>query len=115
MKMRKAIGTGVLSLTVIALATLAQAKRQQPSPPCHPNATADMDMAMVRNRGDIRRLPGPLRDRLVQLAGRPHSQLPTQAYAEAHFDKPPFKPKPSHSSSTICWIRWASRRIRSRA
>src|SRR5947208_8892593 len=95
MKMRKAIGTGVLSLTVIALATLAQAKQQQPSPPCHPNATADMDMAVVRDRGDIRRLPGPLRDRLVQLAGRPHSQLPTQAYAEAHFDKPPFKPKPS--------------------
>ena len=29
------------------------------------------------------------------MAGRPHSQLPTQAYAEAHFDKVPFKPKPS--------------------
>ena len=92
---RKVIGTAVLSLSVIALATLAQAKRPQPSPPCHPNATADMDMAMVRDRGDIRHLPGPLRDRLVQLAGRPHSQLPTQAYAEAHFDKPPFKPKAS--------------------
>ena len=92
---RKVIGTAVLSLSVIALATLAQATRQQPSPPCHPNATADMDMAMVGDRGDIRHLPGPLRDRLVQLAGRPHSQLPTQAYAEAHFDKPPFKPKAS--------------------
>ena len=25
----------------------------------------------------------PLKDRLAQLANRPHSQLPTQAYAEA--------------------------------
>src|SRR6059036_283399 len=84
---------GMLPLTMLALVTLARA--QQPPAPCHPNRTADMDMATVRDRGDVRHLPGPLRDRLVQLAGRPHSQLPTQAYAEAHFDKPPFKPKPS--------------------
>src|SRR5262249_36459205 len=37
----------------------------------------------------------PLKDRLVELAGRPHSQLPTQAYAEAHQSTPPFTPKPS--------------------
>ncbi len=91
--MKNAIGAGMLPLTMLALVTLARA--QQPPAPCHPNRTADMDMATVRDRGDVRHLPGPLRDRLVQLAGRPHSQLPTQAYAEAHFDKPPFKPKPS--------------------
>ena len=28
-------------------------------------------------------LPGPLQARLGSLAARPHSQLPTQAYAEA--------------------------------
>jgi len=91
--MTKTIGTGVLSLTMLLLAT--SAREQQPPPPCHPNPNANLNMATVRSRGDIRNLPGPLKDRLVQLAGRPHSQLPTQAYAEAHFDEPPFKPKPS--------------------
>jgi hypothetical protein len=37
----------------------------------------------VRTRGDVSQLPAPLQDRLAQLANRPHSQLPTQAYAEA--------------------------------
>src|SRR5438552_12486911 len=91
--MTKTIGTGVWSFTMLLLATAA--REQQPPPPCHPNPNANLNMATVRSRGDIRNLPGPLKDRLVQLAGRPHSQLPTQAYAEAHFDEPPFKPKPS--------------------
>src|SRR5437762_10164680 len=91
--MKNAIGAGMLPLTMLALVTLARA--QQPPAPCHPNRTADMDMATVRDRGDVRHLPGPLRDRLVQLAGRPHSQLPTQAYAEAHESRHPFAPKPS--------------------
>src|SRR5713101_7286994 len=68
---------------------------EQPPPPCHPNLHANEDMAEVRTRGDIVKLPDPLKQRLVRLADRPHSQLPTQAYAEAHFDKTPFKPKPS--------------------
>jgi len=89
----KAIGRRALFLNLLVLPFLAQA--QQPPPPCHPNPSANNDMAKVRNRGDIRSLPEALRDRLVELAGRPHSQLPTQAYAEAHSDKPPFKPKPS--------------------
>ena len=80
-------------LTTFMLATVARA--QQPAPPCHPNPRAHLDEAIVRTRGDIRDLPGPLQDRLVRQAGRPHSQLPTQAYAEAHFDHPPMKPKPS--------------------
>ena len=68
---------------------------EQPPPPCHPNLSANADMAAVKNRGDIVDLPDPLKERLVRLADRPHSQLPTQAYAEAHFDTTPFKPKPS--------------------
>ena len=68
---------------------------EQPPPPCHPNLQANADMAAVKTRGDIVDLPDPLKERLVRLADRPHSQLPTQAYAEAHFDTTPFKPKPS--------------------
>jgi hypothetical protein len=40
-------------------------------------------MATLRTRGDIKSLPKPLQDRLVRLAGRPHTALPIQAYAEA--------------------------------
>ncbi len=56
---------------------------EQPPPPCHPNTNADADRATVSNRGDIRNLPGPLKDLLVRLADRPHTQLPQQAFAEA--------------------------------
>ncbi len=35
------------------------------------------------NRGDIRHLPDPLKDRLVQLARRPHTFEPMTAFAEA--------------------------------
>jgi hypothetical protein len=56
---------------------------EQPSSPCHPNPNAQQDMDTVFARGDIASLPGPLKDQLVRIAGRPHSQLPTQAFAEA--------------------------------
>src|SRR2546427_11221712 len=55
----------------------------QPLPPCHPNPRADRDMEIVANRGDIRKLPAELQDRLIRLAGRPHSVLPVQAFDEA--------------------------------
>jgi hypothetical protein len=90
---RRTTDIGALFFGAFVLAASAHA--QQPPAPCHANPSANNDMAVVRNRDDIRFLPGPLQDRLVQLAGRPHSQLPTQAYAEAHFDQPPMKPKPS--------------------
>src|SRR6266567_9269754 len=82
-------------LAFISLALPGIALGEQPPAPCHPNPQATLDMATVATRGDINSLPGPLKQRLVRQAGRPHSQLPTQAYAEAHFDEPPFKPKPS--------------------
>jgi hypothetical protein len=56
---------------------------EQPPPPCHPNVTAAQDVATVLGRGDVTPLPDPLKDRLAQLADRPHSVLPLQVYAEA--------------------------------
>jgi hypothetical protein len=38
----------------------------------------------VRERGDIKFLPAPLQDRLVELAQRPHSYLPLTAFSEAN-------------------------------
>ena len=43
----------------------------------------DDDRPSFANRPDIRHLPDPLKDRLVELANRPHSFLPTQAFNEA--------------------------------
>ena len=63
-----------------ALASATQA------PPCHTNPQSQGDVEKVRDRSDVRQLPAPLRDRLGELGGRPHSVLPVQAFAEA--DKP---------------------------
>src|SRR5438045_3229651 len=62
---------------------VAYAKQPQLPAPCHSNPHAAEDRAAVLNRGDVRNLPDALRNRLAELAARPHSQLPTQAYAEA--------------------------------
>jgi hypothetical protein len=64
----------------------ALAQQIQPPAPCHPNPNASQDMATARNRDDVKSLPAPLKERLSILAGRPHSILPVQAFAEA--DKP---------------------------
>src|SRR2546427_11938697 len=70
-----------------ALAEDEPASRQthveQPPPPCHPNPRPARDMQTVANRDDIRKLPAELKERLVRLAGRPHSVLPVQAFDEA--------------------------------
>src|SRR5438309_11789980 len=55
----------------------------QPPPPCHPNPRAARDMETVANRGDTRKLPAELQDRLVRLAGPPHSVLPVQPFDQA--------------------------------
>ena len=91
---RRRIAKSATLITLIALllghAALlnktAFAQQIQPPAPCHPNPNANQDMAMVRNRDDINSLPVPLKDRLAILAGRPHSILPVQAFAES--DKP---------------------------
>ena len=62
------------------------AAQNTPPPPCHPNPHAEADREAIEHRGDVRHLPDSLQDRLQAMAQRPHSALPTQAYAEA--DKP---------------------------
>jgi hypothetical protein len=52
----------------------------------HPNPTAEQDEARVRQRGDVVRLPEPLKHALGELAEEPHTYLPLQVFAEA--DKP---------------------------
>jgi hypothetical protein len=79
------ITLGASLWTLVLLATVAPnpGYAEQPPPPCHPNPLATQDEATVRNRGDVIALPDPLKDRLAQLANRPHSILPLQVYAEA--------------------------------
>ena len=48
--------------------------------------TRDQDLQAFTERGDIVKLPDPLKDRLVKLAKRPHTYLPAQVFNEA---KPP--------------------------
>jgi hypothetical protein len=55
----------------------------QPGSPCHPNPQADADIAAVASRGDVAGLPAALKNRLLRLAGRPHTYLPLQIFAEA--------------------------------
>jgi hypothetical protein len=81
----------IVMLLLLSAFTLAAVRQQspnlgqpeQPAPPCHANPNATQDMTAVATRGDITSLPAPLQNQIVRIAGRPHSQLPTQAYAEA--------------------------------
>ena len=75
-----------LAFTILASFGINRAKAEQPPAPCHPNPTALADEAALRARGDIVYLPGPLKDRLAQLANRPHTYPPMQAFSEA--DRP---------------------------
>ena len=72
-------------LAIVGLATLPARRTgaEQPPPPCHPNPRAASDRETVANRDDIRKLPAALKERIVQLADRPHSVLPVQTFAEA--------------------------------
>ena len=80
-------GRSVPVALVLAMSTALLSPRsghaEQPPPPCHPNPTAAADRAAVGNRGDVLQLPTELKDRLIQLADRPHSYLPIQVFAEA--------------------------------
>ena len=73
----------VLALTVPAVLANTGVRAEQPPAPCHPNPNALTDDATVANRGDVVNLPKPLKDRLVQLADRPHTYLPLQVFNEA--------------------------------
>ncbi|MGZ3458725.1 MAG: hypothetical protein ACXU86_09485 [Archangium sp.] len=83
-KMQSSALVGMVSaITTLAGVTPHLARAEQPPPPCHPNPHAAEDRATVANRGDVVSLPNPLKDRLIQLADRPHTYLPMQVYAEA--------------------------------
>jgi hypothetical protein len=43
----------------------------------HPNPNS------LSQRGDIKNLPGPLKQRIIDLASRPHTYLPLTVFAEA--------------------------------
>src|SRR3982750_4313587 len=75
----------LLALVILIPARLAPntVYPQHPPPPCHPNPREAQDRFTVRNRGDIVHLPQPLKDRLQDIGGRPHTFLPMQAFAEA--------------------------------
>src|SRR2546427_1259020 len=66
-----------------ALVSPPRGDAEQPPAPCHANPNAAADSAAVANRGDVVKLPQPLKDRLIRLADRPHTYLPLQAFAEA--------------------------------
>jgi hypothetical protein len=72
-----------LLLAMLAASPVASSYAEQPPPPCHANLNAATDEAALRARGDIVSLPGPLQDRLAQIANRPHTIVPLQAFAEA--------------------------------
>ena len=78
-------GSRYALVTIMSLISFAGTAvyAEQPPPPCHPNPLATHDRAIVANRGDVVHLPKPLKDQLIRLADRPHSQLPLQVYAEA--------------------------------
>jgi hypothetical protein len=73
----------VLAVTVPTVLGVGSAWAEQPPAPCHPNPNAAADEAALRARGDIASLPVELQDRLAQLANRPHTYSPIQAFAEA--------------------------------
>jgi hypothetical protein len=72
-----------LLIAALSASSTAMSRAEQPPPPCHPNPTAAADEAALRARGDIASLPMPLQNRLAQLANRPHTIAPLQAFAEA--------------------------------
>jgi hypothetical protein len=73
----------LIALLAVLMLGANRGYAEQPPSPCHPNPNADQDMAAVAARGDIASLPAPLQSQIVRIAGRPHSQLPTQAFNEA--------------------------------
>jgi hypothetical protein len=76
----------LFAATCIGTLAAGLARADQPPPPCHPNPQAAADRNTVLQRGDIKPLPDILKNRLGNMAERPHTYLPLQTFAEA--DKP---------------------------
>jgi hypothetical protein len=74
-----------LSMAIVAISPLAMVMFGAAALIQSPVSTqsAKTDRKEVAQRKDVRNLPDALKSRLVELAGRPHSAVPTQAFAEA--------------------------------
>ena len=66
-----------LALTAFAVITIG-AQGNTPNGP-----DREPDFHSLQGRGDIRFLPAPLQDRILEIASRPHTQLPLTAFGEA--------------------------------
>ena len=91
----------LLAMLSIVAFTRNTVRAEQPPPPCHPNPNAAADRAAVASRGDIVNLPQALKDRLIQLADRPHSYL-------CPYKRSAKPTRRANCSSTTCWTRPAS-------
>ncbi len=69
--------------SVAMILLLATTAKQAAGEACNANSNAAQDTQTVLNRGDVVNLPMPLKKRLGEIAGRNHSYLPVQAFAEA--------------------------------
>src|SRR5260221_14318184 len=77
--------TGVILLAVCCAGI---ARAEPPPPPCHPNPDAVAYAAAVATRVDVVYLPTPLKDRLVQLVDRPHTNRTNYVFALADNSHP---------------------------
>src|SRR6185312_12401354 len=71
---------------IVGLACSAASQHGIAANPAHPNPRAEQDEATVVHRGDVVKLPAPLKHALGEIAEEPHTYLPLQVFAEA--DKP---------------------------
>ena len=74
--MNRAPFVGLCSVLALALPAILSVNPAKAA--CHPANSED-----ISGRGDIVDLPTPLKDRLLELANRPHTYPPLQVFAEA--------------------------------
>lgn len=72
----------LLGLMALAVATTSVARATAADDGRQNERTRRQDRRDVARRGDVRSLPRALKDRLVEMAGRPHSQLPLTVFDE---------------------------------
>ncbi len=77
------VALGTLSNATAQADELRSEYRSIPLPGSQNARTLRQDAREIRRRGDVRFLPGDLKSRLVELAGRPHSALPITVFNEA--------------------------------
>src|SRR5439155_22336558 len=77
------ISAGLVAILCLVPLNPDTGHAEQPPPPCHLNPNEATDVSTAAIRADVASLPMPLKNRLLQLASRPHTYLPQQAFAEA--------------------------------